>query len=617
MSASERTAVTAADGAQGIVGVPYVGDPAEVGRGSFGTVYRAWDHQADRPVAVKLLSLGGDDRALKAFDRERQALARLSTHPNVITLHRTGVTVDGVPYLVMEFAPGGSLADRVADRGPLAWLEAIGWLAPVCEAVAHAHAEGIQHCDIKPHNILISAHDSPLLSDFGISRLAAGTETVTNVKLSLAYASPEQVDGHTPGDASDVYSIGATLHALLTGRAPFIDEDGAGFLHTAKRILEEEPPPLPPDVPADIADAIGAALAKDPADRPTAAELGRALRRSARIPARAPLSAPPSATTHEDRRFKRAALVALAVLAVAGVAVGAWLAAGGGDSDETGQLASDAVEAVGDASTPGTNSDTSGDDTESESETDTGGAQTTAQSSEQSSEQQAQATSLPEAVPAELPAIPTTVPAVADRDDDSVPDEEDNCPELANQGQVDTDADGRGDVCDRSPRGMVAVAATAQVNSVTIVNDGINDGDPDMFGDLKLNDTTFDLPLIPDRSAVRPGNWLTDQVPLETSRPLLQVRVWIRDEAMCFLCKDILVDLTPDPASERLHLIVDTNTGQVELADEAWNRLEPVGTLAGPDDGDLSATLTFQGDDENLHIATIEMALTLARQPAP
>ncbi|MEL6985491.1 MAG: serine/threonine-protein kinase, partial [Actinomycetota bacterium] len=277
--------------------VPYIGDPVEVGRGGFATVYRATDLQAGRPVAVKLLSLRADDGNLKHFDRERESLARLSTHPNVVTLHRTGVTTGGVPYLVMELATGGSLADRLRADGPMAWNEAVDWILPICDAIEHAHEQGIRHRDIKPQNILISAHGEPLLSDFGIAGLSAGPETVTQqAKLSLSYASPEQIEGRELDDSSDIYSIGATLFALMTGAPAFADTGGAGFLNTAKRIVEERAPTLDEPVPADISAAVAAALAKNPATRPTIQELRRALAREEALEAPPATDALPAIT---------------------------------------------------------------------------------------------------------------------------------------------------------------------------------------------------------------------------------------------------------------------------------------------------------------------------------
>ncbi|MEM8924993.1 MAG: protein kinase [Actinomycetota bacterium] len=257
--------------------VPYIAEPVEVGRGGFATVYQAVDLQAGRPVAVKLLTVF-DDSTLRHFDRERASLARLSTHPNVVTLHRGGITPDGVPYLVMEFAPGGSLADRLRIDGAFHWTDAVDWVLPVGDAVAHAHEQGVHHRDIKPQNILISAHGAPLLSDFGIAGLAAATETITQqARLSVPYASPEQVDGRDVDDRTDVYSLGATLHALIAGVPAFADIEGRGLLYTARRIAEERPPPLDALAPGNVTGIVAAAMAKDPDHRPSITEFQAAL----------------------------------------------------------------------------------------------------------------------------------------------------------------------------------------------------------------------------------------------------------------------------------------------------------------------------------------------------
>ncbi len=685
--------------------VPYIAEPVEIGQGGFATVYRATDLQADRPVAVKLLSHRPDDVAISSFDRERAALARLSTHPNVVTLHRTGITTTGVPYLVMEFAPAGTLADRLRSRGPLASIEAIGWMLPVCDAVEHAHGQGVLHRDIKPQNILVSAHDQPLLSDFGIARLAAGTDTVTGkAKLSLSYASPEQIDGRPLDTATDVYSLGATLYTLLAGAPAFIDRDGTGFLNLAKRILDEPPPPLDESIPTRVRAAVMAAMAKDPTARPSVEEFQTALEHAAdpssdpstevttnhpaesrtilasstddQMTAIQP-SPPVDAGDGGDRRTlmgggrRRLAGAALVAAVLTGGLVAAALSmrseSDPGADDETARIETgDTVDGLEDSDAGDDGSAKVASD-ETETTTDpasatTAASTTTSTSASTTTEPDGDgdgvadgADNCPQAENADQVDIDddgTGDACDADDDNDGLLDDQDNCPARVNPDQADVDADGLGDACDdfpdvdddgiidsedpcveevddpdsdgdgtpdkcdASPRGMVAVSASAQVSRVTIENQAYGDGEADLFGDLQINDTKIDLPIIPDSRDVRPGNWSTGLVELDPGSSLIRVRVWIRDEDDCLFCRDGLVDLSPG-ASQPLHVVIDSANGDVDLSDDSWNRLETIGSLSGPVDGDLSGTITQRGDDDSIHLGSVDLTLTLQRQPAP
>jgi len=718
--------------------VPSIADPVEVGRGGFATVHRATDLQAGRPVAVKLLSLRADDGDLRQFDRERESLALLSTHPNVVTLHRTGVTAGGVPYLIMELASGGSLADRVKADGPIPWAEAVDLAIPICEALAHANGNGIRHRDVKPQNILISAHGQPLLSDFGIARQTAGTETVTHrAKLSLSYASPEQIEGRELDDRTDVYSLGATLYTLIAGAPAFADTGGTGFLNTAKRILEDPPPELDASVPDEIRSAIAAAMAKSPANRPSIDEFRRALARelvldrppagdalpaitrdfdrhqeigalaasSPPIRSEDPVDATPAgasptilasttdtwsaadgagdespATGKTPRpvvalfrgRARLLSIAAIGLLVAIGLLTAAWAGWGGGpESGDTVAATGDEEDGLGSAE-PATQRSTSptssGLGSTTPSASDSGGSSPGGPSSASTSPP---TTTRPDrdrdgALDQDDNCPDSSNRDQADRDgdeagdacdpdddNDEVADEVDNCrvdanadqadvdddglgdacddfpdrdgdgvidtndPCVASRGDPDADGDGIPDACDASPRGMEIVAVSARIDRVAILNQAYGDGEADMFGDLTVAGTKFGLPEIADQREVRPGNWLSDEVAVDDGNPLVRIRIWIRDEDDCFLCRDGLVDVTPAPGMNALQVVIDTSTGLVELASESWNRLEPVGTLSGPADGDLSGVLTLQGDDDGVHLASIEVTLTVVRQPVP
>lgn len=194
-----------------------------VGRGSSGSVYRATQRSLGRTVAVKVFRRFADDEADRVLS-EARAQAELSWHGNVVSLYDQGTTPDGFPYLVMEYAPGGSLQDRVRDRGPLtaqAW-RSVG--AELSAALAAAHEAGVVHCDVKPSNVLFAADGSVRLADFGIAKAAGMTSgTLDSIEGSLGYAAPELLDGERPRAANDVYSLALTLGYAQTGQPP-LDE---------------------------------------------------------------------------------------------------------------------------------------------------------------------------------------------------------------------------------------------------------------------------------------------------------------------------------------------------------------------------------------------------------
>lgn len=603
--------------------VPDIADPVELDRGGFATVYRAVDLLADRPVAVKLVTQRPDDATLRAFERERVALARLSTHPNVVTLHRTGTTPGGHPWLVMEFAPGGSLADLIESARPLPLDEALAWILPICDAVEHAHAQGVQHRDIKPRNILISAHRQPLLSDFGIAAMAAASDTITHQRgLSLSCASAEQIDGAPLDERTDVYSLAATLYALLAGRPAFADPDRPGFLETAKRILEEDPPPLDDTLPAAVRHTIAAAMAKDPSARPTIAEFRRGIRgeidsypppsggRAAdRDDTRvldatrpwdgAPLgssSAPAAGAGPARPPFSRALVAVLGSVAVlAGIALLAiaWSGRDGDGGQATGG---------GEVAAPGIGDEASGaadDDLDDDGIVDALDNCPSDANGDQADE--------------DADGLGDACDDFPDRDADGIIDTEDDCIEPATA--PDTDGDGTPDACDATPLGMVAVAVSAEILRVTVLNQAYGDGETDLFGELAIDDAATDLPEIADLREVRPSNWFTGRVPLDEGSPVTRIRIALRDRDNCFLCRDGRVDLSPTAGVEALHLVVDPRSGQVELADGNWNRVGVIGALTGSDDGDLSGTIVQEGDDDGVHRAAIEVRLALVRQP--
>ena len=217
----------------------------ELGRGGMGVVYKARERGLGRVVALKMLLRGGSASAndLARFRAEAESAARLD-HPQIVPIHAVG-DHEGLPYFTMSFVEGTTLARRLAD-GPIPPAEAAALLAPVCRAIDYAHRRGVLHRDLKPSNILIDREGTPLVSDFGLAKRIdadAGLTHSGDVVGTPSYMPPEQAVGGRGaiGPAADVYSLGAILYQMLTGRPPF---QAARPLDTILQVLEQDP--LPP-----------------------------------------------------------------------------------------------------------------------------------------------------------------------------------------------------------------------------------------------------------------------------------------------------------------------------------------------------------------------------------
>lgn len=254
-----------------------------IGRGGFGAVYEASQPKLNRQVAIKVLIVAGlDETTKRRFSREQKAMGALSAHPAIVTLHDSGYTDNGLPYLVMELMTGGSFASQLASDGPISVEEGVGVITRVSGAVQEAHNAGLLHRDIKPDNILISGYGEAKLTDFGIAAMMEGTaSTTTSITATVEHAAPEVLGGTTPSAAADVYSLGSTLFALLAGSSPFRAEPGASMLAVITRALTEPIPDLRErGVPAPIAEVVERSTQKDPADRfASAAEFAAELTR--------------------------------------------------------------------------------------------------------------------------------------------------------------------------------------------------------------------------------------------------------------------------------------------------------------------------------------------------
>jgi hypothetical protein len=257
----------------------------QLSQGGMGSVYEGRDEELDRPVAIKILHDPSDPAAVERFRREAQAVAALE-HPGIVSIYDYGVD-DGRHYLVLELVRGRDLVQLLASEGPCTPVRAIDTAAQVCEALAHAHAAGIVHRDIKPGNILLARGGEVRVTDFGIARMtrADGLTLTGSMMGSARYCAPEQVAGDPVGPAADLYALGVVLYEMVTGEPPFDGDHPAGV--ALRRLTEPVPPPsrARPSLSASLDAVVARATARQPADRYASAEQFRDALRAAAAPA--------------------------------------------------------------------------------------------------------------------------------------------------------------------------------------------------------------------------------------------------------------------------------------------------------------------------------------------
>ena len=255
-------------------------DAVEVGRGGSGVVYRCSQKSLGRSVAIKVLANDLDDSDRERFLREGFAMGGLSGHPNIVNILQVGVTENSRPFIVMPYHSAGSLAERLRREGRIAWPEALRMGVKLCGALETAHRTGTLHRDIKPANVLFNDYGEPQLSDFGTARIAGGYKTVTGFFTgTLSYTAPEVLAGNPPTVAADVYSLGATIYALIAGGPPHERKADEDLIAHYLRITSTPVPDLRPHgIPTDVCAAIEKAMSREPGDRQmSVADFGREL----------------------------------------------------------------------------------------------------------------------------------------------------------------------------------------------------------------------------------------------------------------------------------------------------------------------------------------------------
>jgi eukaryotic-like serine/threonine-protein kinase len=317
-------------------------------------VYRARDRELERDVAVKVLAehLASNKEFRRRFLREARIAAKLS-HPNVVSVYDGGET-DGLPYIVMEYVQGVTLADELARHGRFSSEEATGFAVQVCAGLEHAHDTGLVHRDVKPQNLLLRADGVLKIADFGIARVVEGTQvTEAGTVLGTAvYLSPEQASGEQVSPAADIYSLGAVTYELLAGQPPFSFENLPELVLKKRAGRVSSLRELVPEVPGGLDELVLRCLSPEPSARPpSAGSLAQELAAFTSAAATVPFPAAASPVTRARSR-RRVWPFATAAATLALVAGGLALAARDGNGSNPPSGNPPAVEPVPPGSSP-------------------------------------------------------------------------------------------------------------------------------------------------------------------------------------------------------------------------------------------------------------------------
>jgi eukaryotic-like serine/threonine-protein kinase len=260
-----------------------------LGRGAMGVVYKARDPLIERTVAIKTISHAGlsDDESRdfkQRFFLEAKSAGGLN-HPSIVTIHDIG-NADDLAFIAMELLAGQSLRD-ILDSGVVLPVKTIAHIAyDVADGLAFAHASGVVHRDIKPANIMVQESGRAKITDFGIALLPSGSQTTAGIAVgSPKYMAPEQVLGHKADCRSDIFSLGAVIYEMLTGRPPFSGPDINATLYQVLNAVPPLPSDINPSLPQGFDRIVARALAKDPDKRyQSAKEMAKDLRNYKKLP---------------------------------------------------------------------------------------------------------------------------------------------------------------------------------------------------------------------------------------------------------------------------------------------------------------------------------------------
>ncbi|MBN1231629.1 MAG: serine/threonine protein kinase [Anaerolineales bacterium] len=252
-----------------------------IGSGGMAEVFLGHDLMLERPVAIKVLrkKYSDDPEFRERFRQEAKAAANLS-HTNIVTVYDFGLDGEDL-YIIMEYVPGRDLNTIIKENGQLGTNEGIYLIIQACKAIGYAHRSGLVHCDVKPHNFLVTEDLKLKVTDFGIARAMASInrdEESDIVWGSPQYFSPEQAGGYPPSPASDVYSIGVVMYYLFTGQLPFSGKNANELARMHRRDEPIPPMHINPVIPSTLNDIILKVLSKEPSARYRMADqLGRVL----------------------------------------------------------------------------------------------------------------------------------------------------------------------------------------------------------------------------------------------------------------------------------------------------------------------------------------------------